>query len=149
MGEFWIFGGDRNLDYERQVRNKLGEFLIKQIFKASKIKDCKLVRQTNLIFDFERGSCNTFVESTPKVLLCFDENESKRCHTFDGRYYEAAGTSSFSHRKTTGLGIYHGKAFTTGCDEDDENDEECGTKTEMMNMSTLRWESGPDYPFGS
>ena len=58
----------------------------------------------------------------------------------------------FSHRETTGLGIYHGKAFSTGCEEDDEtddSDEKCGTKTEMMNMSTLRWESGPDYPFGS
>ena len=117
-------------------------------FQASKIKDCKLVRQKDLIFDFKDGSCNTFTEDTPKVLLCFDEIESKRCHTFDGQYFEATESSLFSHRRTTGLGNYHGKAFTTGCEMYEEY-EECGPKTEMMNMSTLRWESGPDYPFGS
>ena len=118
--------------------------------KASKIINCKLVRQTNLIFDFKEGSCNTFIGSknTPKVLLCFDEIESQSCHTFDGQYFDATGSSSFSHRRTTGLGNYHGKAFTTGCEMYEEY-EECGPKTEMMNMSTLRWESGPDYPFGS
>ena len=37
-----------------------------------------------------------------------------------------------------------GKAFVTGCDG-----QECGVKTEFMDMTTLEWSNGPDYPFAS
>ena len=38
-----------------------------------------------------------------------------------------------------------GKALVTGCGEDTG----CGIKTETMDMSTLQWSNGPDYPFAS
>ena len=36
-----------------------------------------------------------------------------------------------------------GKAMITGCDESST----CGVKTEFMNMESLKWSRGPDYPF--
>ena len=42
-----------------------------------------------------------------------------------------------------------GKALTTGCAESPDHFTGCGIKTEIMNMSTLQWSNGPDYPFAS
>ena len=50
-------------------------------FQVSKVIGCQLVRQKDLRFKFDHGSCNTFIEPTPKVLLCFDEDETQLCHT--------------------------------------------------------------------
>ena len=57
----------------------------------------------------------------------------------------AVENSKFSHRYTYGLGNYRGKAFTTGCD----GPFYCTSKvaTEMLDMTTLTWTDGPDYPF--
>ena len=55
-----------------------------------------------------------------------------------------ASESNFDHRHTVGLGNYMGKAFVTGCDG-----QECGFKTEFMDMATLEWSNGPDYPFAA
>ena len=41
------------------------------------------------------------------------------------------------------MGNYMGKALTTGC-----YGSGCEVKTELMDMTTLRWTDGPDYPFG-
>jgi len=49
--------------------------------KVSKIIGCQLVRQQDMIFEFYKGSCNTFTEPEPKVLLCFDLNRSQTCYT--------------------------------------------------------------------
>ena len=62
MGEMWYFGGG----YRRQ---------------ASKIEGCMLVRQGDLDFDFTEGSCNSFLQPNPRILLCFDYYDSKVCHT--------------------------------------------------------------------
>ena len=56
-----------------------------RLIKASKIEGCKLVEKRELPFDFKDGACNTFLEPTPRILLCFaDEgygnDDSKRCH---------------------------------------------------------------------
>ena len=37
-----------------------------------------------------------------------------------------------------------GMALTTGC-----VGSECALKTELMDMDTLQWSDGPDYPFSS
>ena len=50
-------------------------------FKVSKVIGCNLVRLTDLDFKFSHGSCNTFTEPEPKVLLCFDEDNARQCHT--------------------------------------------------------------------
>ena len=43
------------------------------------------------------------------------------------------------------MGNYVGKALTTGC-QDGSN---CAVKTELMDLTTLEWTDGPDYPFAS
>ena len=40
---------------------------------------------------------------------------------------------------------YQGKALTTGC----QDDSKCSVKTELMDMNTLTWSNGSDYPFTS
>lgn len=66
--------------------------------------------------------------------------------SFDGEYFHSAGSSSFSHRATYGMANFMGKALTTGCKD---TRPECGVKTEIMDMHTLEWSKGPDYPFAS
>ena len=64
---------------------------------------------------------------------------------FDGEFYHSAGSSRYSHRQTIGMANYLGKALTTGC----WGNGICYVKTELMDMNTLSWSSGPDYPFTS
>ena len=66
--------------------------------------------------------------------------------SFDGRSYQSAGSSVYSHRHTYGLANYRGKALTTGCDGPLVA---CRVKTELMDIKTLTWSAGPDYPFTS
>ena len=65
--------------------------------------------------------------------------------SFDGEFYHSAGSSTYSHQLTMGMANYKGKALTTGC----TNSAGCFVKTELMDMNTLTWTSGPDYPFTS
>ena len=59
MGQMMYFGGSTN---RRQY---------------SIIRDCKVERQLDeMPFDYYRGACNSFMEPTPKVLLCFNFRES-------------------------------------------------------------------------
>ena len=120
------------------------------------------MRQNDLTFDFSYGSCNSFAQSKPMILLCFDLNHSSECQTwvireirfiklwtrmfrFDGEYFQTAGTSEFSHRYTLGMANYNNYALTTGC----SGSSSCFVKTELMNMETLEWSNGPDYPLAS
>ena len=64
---------------------------------------------------------------------------------FDGIHQGSAGSSNYSHRLTIGMANYLGKALTTGCN----NDPECYTKTELMDMYTLTWSRGPDFPLSA
>ena len=64
---------------------------------------------------------------------------------FDGQDFETVGSSQFSHRETFGLGNYRNYGLTTGCYPASA----CQVKTELMNMETLQWMSGPDFPFSS
>ena len=64
--------------------------------------------------------------------------------SFDGQSYQSAGSSEYSHQNTLGMANYRGKALTTGCWSSS-----CGRKTELMDMTTLTWSSGPNYPFTS
>ena len=58
MGQMMYFGGYPNT---RQY---------------SIIHDCKIDRHySEMPFDFYRGACNSFMEPTPKVLLCFNYRE--------------------------------------------------------------------------
>ena len=64
---------------------------------------------------------------------------------FDGEYFHAAGSTKFSHMYTSGMANYKNQALTTGCGYSSS----CYVKTELMNMETLQWSNGPDFPFGS
>ena len=64
--------------------------------------------------------------------------------SFDGEFYQPFGSSTYSHTETWRIANYRCKALTTGCD--DQNSD-CDIKTELMDMNTLSWSSGPDYPF--
>ena len=75
--QFWYFGGS----YKRQVKSQKCLLYIYFSFQASKIVGCKLERQTDLIFDFYKGACNTFNQPEQKVLLCFDYTNTRECHT--------------------------------------------------------------------
>ena len=70
--------------------------------------------------------------------------ELKSNFSFDGEFFHSAGSSKYSHRNTFGMANYNGKALTTGCNENG-----CGLKTELMDMNTLTWSDGPDFPFTS
>ena len=65
--------------------------------------------------------------------------------SYDGENFTSAGSSKFSHYYTLGLANYMGKALTTGCGENTG----CGKKTEIMDMTTLQWSDGPDYPYAT
>ena len=69
---------------------------------------------------------------------------------FDGRVFHTAGNSSFAHGGTMGMPNYKGKALTVGCHDVDwspssSESKICGTKTELMDMSSLKWSNGPDF----
>ena len=87
------------------------------------------------------------VSSSIKRARTFERfSDDKSDFRFDGEYFHSAGSSSFSHRSTYGMANYKGKALTTGCKD---TRPECGVKTEIMDMHTLEWSKGPDYPFAS
>ena len=66
--------------------------------------------------------------------------------SFDGETTQQAGLSKYSHLYTYGMGNYMGQALTTGCFSW-TSDANCYIKTELMDMTTLTWSDGPDYPF--
>ena len=47
-----------------------------------------------------------------------------------------------------GMPNYKGKALTVGCHDVDTESKTCGTKTELMDMSSLKWSNGPDFNLG-
>ena len=119
--------------------------------------------------DFSSPSCNTFLDPSPKVLLCFAADTPSSCFSlvtnvvktkvvktsrflthfpfsFDGGKYDSVESSKYSHQNTHGLGNYKGKALTTGCYK---SNADCSFATEILDMNTMKWSDGPDYPFGS
>ena len=70
----------------------------------------------------------------------------KPIFSFDGENYVQVEDSKYSHDRTFGLGNYRGKAFTTGC-----HAYGCTSKvaTELLDMTTMKWSDGPNYPFAS
>ena len=64
--------------------------------------------------------------------------------SFDGQNYRMIESSKYVHYRTLGLANYKNEALTTGCEYGS-----CDRKTEILNMETMKWSEGPDYPFGS
>ena len=50
------------------------------------VSDCTLKRLGDLPFDFQWGTCGTFmIESLPTILLCFGANEETKCRSLTRR----------------------------------------------------------------
>ena len=79
------------------------------------------------------------------MLSNFDKIFKFTLFRFDGQYFATVGSSQFSHQETFGLGNYKNFGLTTGCYPSSG----CQIKTELMNMETLEWSNGPDFPFAS
>ena len=80
----------------------------------------------------------------PHVSAQYIYSTFKSFSSFDGENYNQVEDSKYSHELTFGLGNYRGKAFTTGCYYYG-----CTSKvaTELLDMTTMKWFDGPDYPF--
>ena len=76
-GQFWYFGIHSD---KRQVTLEIMISKINYRFKAAKVVGCEMIRQSDLPFDFDRGSCNTFEVPEEKVLMCFGLKSTKNCH---------------------------------------------------------------------
>ena len=86
-----------------------------------------------------RKSAHCFIN---KMLI----SKSHWYFSFDGQHYNKTEISKYSHRGTYGLANYQGNALSTGCNV---NNAQCSLKTEIMDMTTLKWSDGPNYPLGS
>ena len=50
------------------------------------VSDCTLKRLGDLSFDFDRGTCGTFmINRLPTILLCFDWNKERKCRSLTRR----------------------------------------------------------------
>ena len=50
------------------------------------VSECTVKRLGDLPFDFRLGTCGTFmIDSLPTILLCFEENESRKCRSLTRR----------------------------------------------------------------
>ena len=86
MGQFWYFGDGTQVsliriigcsyDSSKTINKCYLRFYIIYYtenylsIKVHKVIGCELVKQTDLEFKFNHGSCNSFLEPNPKVLLC-------------------------------------------------------------------------------
>ena len=82
MGQFWYFGGiglanKRQVNKQKYIQSRNNLYIQ---FQVSKIVGCEMVRQNDLTFDFTSGSCNSFAQPKPRILLCFDYIHSTECH---------------------------------------------------------------------
>ena len=79
-GEFWYFGFGRKVSLSsKNINYSLPQLL--SSFKVSKIVGCQLARQPDMAFDLTLPACNTFLEPTPRVLLCFPLSDVKACRS--------------------------------------------------------------------
>lgn len=158
MGEFWYFDGYRQV-------NSLITFDLETIciftFRSARLfgaRWCVKILWLSIfsedhathLFNRSRKYCFVLTSLALLNVICkFKIENIIRTWTwmfrFDGENFLAAGSSKYSHRRTDGMGNYKNKALTTGCEEDFS----CYVKTELMDMETLQWSNGPDYPFAS
>ena len=89
---------------------------------------------------------DTFISlGTRTKIWCHSQNFISYNFTirFDGESVKEAKSTSSIHNNILHLATYRGQPFTTGSWIPDH------AKTEIMNLESGDWESGPDYPFSS
>ena len=141
--------------------HKLNTYYLFQILVAS---ECTLKRIGNLPFDFQYGTCGTFmIDSLPTILLCFDGNDERKCRLltrrnddtlsdiidfgFDSAFQidqVATPDTTHDHGSAT-IANYQGSALILGGWGDN--------KLEMLNTmeDPPRWVEyeGTDYPYSN
>ena len=92
-----------------------------------------------------------YIALTVSIRFGNFQRKSTVIFSYDGENFTSGGSSRYSHYVISAFGLanYMGKALITGCFASWEEDQGCGTKTEIMDMSTLQWSNGPSYPFAS
>ena len=98
-GQMFIFGGGT-------------ESIVRQV---SIVRNCGLRRVGDLSYDFAFGGCNTFktAQGLQEVLMCFQADNGKGCHRFDGKDFTKAPTAVSDHFETS-LANYNNGAFIIG-----------------------------------
>ena len=115
------------------------------------VSECTVKRLGDLPFDFENGTCGTFiVDSSPIVLLCFAYTEERRCRWLTRRNDEfefdkiEIQDSSHNHGVTT-MANYQGFPLILGGWDNN--------KLEMLTTvgNPPRWieYEGTDYPYSN
>ena len=84
--QFYMYGGRTDRETERQI---------------SQIMSCELKRIRDLPFDFVLGACTSVANQ--KLILCFDENDSKQCYqaTSPTGEFESIPQSNDYHLRTS------------------------------------------------
>ena len=49
--------------------------------KLLKLDGCRMIKQADLPFDASYPACNSFEETIPRILICFNYYDPKVCHT--------------------------------------------------------------------
>ena len=80
MGQMMYFGGTRLDDKYYESDLSKDEFIQQAVYTYSKIEKCKLTHAGEMPFEYHDGSCNSFWNPKPIILLCFSWNTSKDCH---------------------------------------------------------------------
>jgi len=124
FNRMFVFGG---LNQKRQM---------------SEVQDCKLKRIGDLDFGFVGGGCNTFSFG---IMLCFDYDADKKCHSFNGETFKTKPSSKYSHREVFALGSYRKSPFVTGHSTTTNGH----VKTEILNHEAGYWYQADDYPFSN
>ena len=114
-----------------------------QFFKISKLIGCKLTKIRELAFEYRNGACNSF--SKFGILFCFGEDATQECHSMNiGKNgtitIKEEISSDYEHKKVLSLASYKGLPFVTGCDNPGHS------KTELLNIEKMRWETKIDFP---
>ena len=122
------------------------------VYNFHQVADVKPSTNRNLKFFFALDIMNRILVVTCIKLAkrkCFWNalNSYIFYFRFDGQSYQSAGTSTY-HHQNAGMANYLGKAITTGCWASNPSlGGNCRVKTELMDMDTLTWSGGPDYPY--
>ena len=137
-------------------------------FQISVVSDCTLKRLGDLSFDFDRGTCGTFmINRSPTILLCFDWNKERKCRSltrrndgaltdindfdFDSEFQIdkiVIPDSTHNHERTT-IANYQGFPLILGGGDVYEGNNKLEMLYTMENQPIWLEYEGTDYPYSN
>ena len=96
-----------------------------------------------MAFNYQRGACNSF--SKFGILFCFGEYRTQKCNSLNISINGALTitnepSSKYKHRRVLSLASYRGSPFVTGSFDPHHS------KTELLNIDDMQWETKTDFP---